>query len=565
MAYPLLDTDEINARLDAVEEAKGRAGGRAALREALESVYDLERLRGRLAMGQANARDLLALGTSLEKLPALWERLKTFQSPLFSGGPVNDDLADVASLISESIAEDPPPSLRDGGIIRPGHSAELDELVRMDKDAQGAIAALETKEKAATGIGSLKIKYNRVFGYFIEVPKAHSEKVPFGYVRKQTLVNAERYITEELKEFEDRVLGAGERRVALEFSLFCAVRERLLAEDARLEEAAAFLARTDVLLALAETAANHRYCRPEVDDGGIVEIEDGRHPVVERMLAGQRYVPNSILLDDTQNQVLIITGPNMAGKSTVLRQVALTVILAQLGSFVPAARARVGLVDKIFTRVGALDNLSQGQSTFMVEMQETANILNNATPRSLVILDEIGRGTSTFDGMSIAWAVAEHLHNLSRPGVKTLFATHYHELTELADIHPRIQNFNIAVREWNDKIIFLRKLVPGGTNKSYGIAVARLAGVPEAVVGRAREVLESIENSEQIRTTAFAPDKPREKESGVQLSLFPTPADQAAKALLSMDLTAMTPIEAMNFLYEIQQKLSAKNKAGGDG
>ncbi|MBW1990138.1 MAG: DNA mismatch repair protein MutS, partial [Deltaproteobacteria bacterium] len=418
------------------------------------------------------------------------------------------------------------------------------------------IARLEAAERENTGIPTLKVGYNKVFGYFIEVPKSRSEKVPFSYVRKQTLVNAERYITEELKEFEVRVLGAEERRAALEYSLFCGVRDRLVEEDERIGRAARFLARVDALLSLAEAADRNDYRRPVVDESGIIEIEDGRHPVVEKTLSGSRFVPNSITLDNTENQVLIITGPNMAGKSTVLRQVALTVLLAQAGSFVPAKSARVGVVDKIFTRVGALDNLAQGQSTFMVEMQETAAILNNATPNSLVILDEIGRGTSTFDGMSIAWAVAEYLHGFSGRGVKTLFATHYHELCALADTLPRVRNHNIAVREADGKIIFLRKLVPGGTNKSYGVSVARLAGVPAEVVKRAGEVLKTVEQKGGAPGENGA-GRSRREPCGTQLGLFPTPADKAAKELLSVDLTAITPIEAMNLLYGIQQNLKA--------
>jgi DNA mismatch repair protein MutS len=391
-----------------------------------------------------------------------------------------------------------------------------------------------------------------VFGYYIEVPKARAASVPGHYVRKQTLVNAERYITDELKTFESRVLGAEEQRATLEHRLFQEVCAEAARHHPKIQAVARFLAQLDCLLSLAEVADQNNYCRPEILADGRIHIEEGRHPVVEKMISGERFVPNTIVMDDTENQVLVITGPNMAGKSTVLRQVALLVIMAQMGSFVPARRAAIGVVDRIFTRVGALDNLSQGQSTFMVEMQETANILNNATEKSLVILDEIGRGTSTFDGLSIAWAVAEHLHDVNQKGVKTLFATHYHELTDLADQKPRVQNFNIAVKEWNDEIIFLRKLVPGGTNRSYGIQVARLAGIPPTVIRRAKKILYGIESGEHGAPVTVAAGR-GVSPGPVQLDLFRKSETQVLARLRTVDLDKLTPLEAMNLLHLLQE------------
>jgi DNA mismatch repair protein MutS len=444
------------------------------------------------------------------------------------------------------------PTVNEGHLIKPGFNAELDELVRIIRDAKGYLAQLERREKELTGINTLRVSYNKVFGYYIEVPKTRTAAVPGHYVRKQTLVNAERYITDELKTFESRVLGAEEQRAALEHRLFQEVCAEAARHHPKIQAVARFLAQLDCLLSLAEVADQNDYCRPEILADGRIHIEEGRHPVVEKMISGERFVPNTIVMDDAENQVLVITGPNMAGKSTVLRQVALLVIMAQMGSFVPARRAAIGVVDRIFTRVGALDNLSQGQSTFMVEMQETANILNNATEKSLVILDEIGRGTSTFDGLSIAWAVAEHLHDLNQKGVKTLFATHYHELTDLADQKPRVQNFNIAVKEWNDEIIFLRKLVPGGTNRSYGIQVARLAGIPPAVIRRAKKILYGIESGEHgapvtVATGRSAPPGP------VQLDLFRKSETQVLERLRTVDLDKLTPLESMNLLSLLQE------------
>jgi DNA mismatch repair protein MutS len=552
LRYPLREPAAIERRQDAVAEAREKAAGRRELREQLKSVHDLERVGSKTVMGQANGRDLTALKRSLMALPAAWSELGRFSAELLTPQETLEDLNRLAGLIDAAVREDAPPTIHEGGLIKPGFDPELDELVRISSDAKGYLAQLEVREKERTGITALKVSYNKVFGYYIEVPKSRAGSVPPHYVRKQTLVNAERYITDELKSFETRVLGAEEERAALEVRLFQELRAEVARHHAQIQAVARFLARLDCLLSLAEAADQNAYCRPRILEDGRLQIEDGRHPVVEKMITAERFVPNTIEMDDETNQVLVITGPNMAGKSTVLRQAALTVVMAQMGGFVPARRAELGIVDRIFTRVGALDNLSQGQSTFMVEMQETANILNNATERSLVILDEIGRGTSTYDGLSIAWAVAEHLHDLNGKGVKTLFATHYHELTELAERKPRVKNLNIAVREWNEEIIFLRKLVPGGTNRSYGIQVARLAGIPAGVIDRAKKILYSIENGEHaFAGPASAAQRPTP--APVQLDLFRGTESQIVQRLRALELTRMTPLDAMNFLSLLQE------------
>jgi DNA mismatch repair protein MutS len=558
LRHPLRERSAIDSRLAAVAEAKTRVLVRRELRERLRSVRDLERIGSRIVVGRANARDLLALKESLAVLPTVWQGVQELKASEFSPPAPLDPLETLAALLERSIREDAPPTLGEGRLIKPGFHAELDTLAEISRDAKGYLAQLEVREKEATGIATLKVGFNKIFGYYIEVPKSRAGAVPPHYVRKQTLVNAERYLTDELKTFESKVLGAEEERAALEYSLLQQILAEAAGEQERIQAAAAFLAQLDCLLDLAEVADQNDYCRPEMRPDGRLLIEDGRHAVVEKMISGERYVPNSIAMDDEENQVLIITGPNMAGKSTVLRQVALTVIMAQMGSFVPARRASLGVVDRIFTRVGALDNLSQGQSTFMVEMQETANILNNATPESLVILDEIGRGTSTFDGLSIAWAVAEFLHDWQARGVKTLFATHYHELTELALQKPRVKNFNIAVKEWNDEIIFLRKLVAGGTNRSYGIQVARLAGIPPEVIARAKKILYRIENEHAAMPEAAAAKTARP--SPVQLDLFRKHEARLAEQLKSLDLSGMTPLEAMNCLDRLQEMARALNE-----
>ncbi len=551
LRYPLLTPERIGRRLDAVEEALGKCEARRRIGTALASVYDLERLYSKIVMGHANARDLLALGRSLGMLPEIWEALGQFNAELFAKPLAIDDLHALAGLIERAIREDAPPTINEGGMIQKGYHAELDELIQISRDAKGYLAQLEIRERQATGINTLKVRFNKVFGYYIEVSKAQARAVPERFMRKQTLVNAERYITEELKQFETKALGAEDARCTLELALFQELRERVRAQGEALQAAARFLGRLDCLLALAGVAEQHDYRRPQINTQGVLRIRDGRHPVVERLIQGERFVPNTIAMDNESEQVLVITGPNMAGKSTVLRQVALLVVMAQIGAFVPAAEADIPITDRIFTRVGALDNLSAGQSTFMVEMEETANILNNATAHSLVIMDEIGRGTSTYDGLSIAWAVAEYLHDLKGRGVKTLFATHYHELTELAQTKPRVRNYNIAVKEWNDRIIFLRKLTPGGTNRSYGIQVARLAGIPETVVRRAKKVLARVE-SHAPAGKDVAESSSAQRPKPVQLDLFQPVETEIVQQLQALDLNSITPLEALNLLHTMR-------------
>ncbi len=556
LLFPLQDTKRINRRLDTVQLLVHDPELRGQLRAALTQVYDLERLNSRLVLGSGNARDLTALKLSLAQLPGLKERLQQVPTTMLAeiGGAL-DPLTDLCDLLTQSIREDAPITLRDGHLIKAGYHGELDEIVLILTDGKRLILDLERAEKERSGINTLKIGFNRVFGYYLEVSKAQQANVPEYFIRKQTLANAERFITPELKEFEVKVLGAEEKRVELEYELFIAIRTQIAKGSARILQAAAHLARLDLLCSLAEAARKLRYVRPEVDSGEEIIIEEGRHPVIEVSLPPGRFVPNDIFLDQASNEVLIITGPNMAGKSTVLRQTALIVLMAQVGSFVPAAKARIGVVDRIFTRVGAMDNLRQGQSTFMVEMNETANILNNATEKSLVILDEIGRGTSTFDGLAIAWAVTEDLVNKNGRGVKTIFATHYHELTELAITNPRIKNFNIGVREWNNTIIFLHKLLTGGASRSYGIQVAALAGVPAPVIVRAKELLHNIEKGElnQYGKPNIAQHgSDREPDSPCQLPLFAPATDPLHLKLEGIVPDRLTPMEALTLLYELK-------------
>ena len=557
MRYPLIDPSEIGLRHDAVGEAKESIQIRRSIREALKSIYDVERIGSKIVMGHANARDLVALKRSLQILPEIWSLLADLNSELFQEPGGIDHLPDLADLIHRAIREDAPPTVNEGGIIKDGYSRDLDDLLQISRDAKGWLARLEVRERENTGINTLKVRFNKVFGYYIEVPKSRSESVPPDYVRKQTLVNAERFITDELKTFEMKILGAEDQRASLEYEIFSDIRAAVVKNNPDIQRVAHFLAQLDCLINLAEIAAQNDYCRPDITTDGSISIEDGRHPVVEKMITAERFVPNTVQMDDQDNQVLIITGPNMAGKSTVLRQVALVVIMAQMGSFVPAARSRISITDRIFTRVGALDNLSHGQSTFMVEMEETANILHNASANSLVIMDEIGRGTSTFDGLSIAWAVAEYLHDLNDRGVKTLFATHYHELTELSRTKPRVKNFNIAVKEWNDEIIFLRKLVGGGTNRSYGIQVARLAGIPARVIQRAKRILYKIEQGEYNSggSPRLVNSEKSAEEGPVQLDLFSRAENKLIEELTDTDISRMTPLEALNFLSELQEKI----------
>ena len=559
LQYPLLDLDKIQQRLDSVEEAKENIPVRRPLRKVLDEIYDLERLNAKIALDRCNARDLVALKHSIQKLPPIRAFIEEYRSGLFSKIKDQwDNLSEIGELIEEAISDEPPLTLLEGGIIKPGFDQGLDELIRISKEGKDWIARLEARERQATGIKSLKVGFNKVFGYYIEVSKTHIKSVPAHYVRKQTLVNGERYISEDLKIYESKVLGAEEKRAKLEYELFCTIRERVAKNNRRIGKVADLLSQVDVLVALGELADRNGYTKPVVHEEGTLYLKETRHPVVEKLITSERFVPNTIEMDNSLRQVLIITGPNMAGKSTVLRQVALLVLMAQMGSFVSAQEAAIGVVDRIFTRVGASDNLAQGQSTFMVEMQESANILNNATEKSLVILDEIGRGTSTFDGLSIAWAVAEYLHDWKGHGIKVVFATHYHELTDLALTKPRVKNYNVAVKEWNEEIIFLRKLVEGSTNRSYGIQVARLAGIPEEVLKRAKEILKNIEAGEldgagipQVGQSSKAPDKA----SSVQLPLFKTPDQTVIDTLKNLDVDTMTPLEALNKLHALKALL----------
>jgi DNA mismatch repair protein MutS len=553
LRYPLIKIEDIQARLAAVEEAKNNLQIRQDIREYLKSVFDIERVGSKIVMGHANARDMIALKRSLRALPDIQKMVSTLKADLFRWDENLNPLYELAEVIENAIRDDAPPTINEGGMIKPGYHNELDELVKISRDGKGWLANLEVQEREATGITALKVRYNKVFGYYIEVPKSRASDVPVNYVRKQTLVNAERYITDELKTFETRVLNAEDQRAALELEIFNEIRQKIVRNYKNLQSAARFLACLDCLLNLAEVADQNDYCRPQMIIDGRIHIEDGRHPVVEKMITGERFVPNTVSMDNETNQILIITGPNMAGKSTVLRQVALLVIMAQMGSFIPARKASISIVDRIFTRVGALDNLSQGQSTFMVEMQETANILNNAGEHSLIIMDEIGRGTSTYDGLSIAWAVVEYLHDLHKTGVKTLFATHYHELTDLAQQKPRVKNYNIAVREWNDEIIFLRKLVEGATNRSYGIQVARLAGIPANVINRSKKILYRIETKEQDLADALS-DREAGKKGPQQMDLFGRKDHFFVEKLSKLDISNMTPLEALNTLNELRDK-----------
>jgi DNA mismatch repair protein MutS len=555
LGYPLLDKDEIEARLDSVEEIKRDIEAGRNLRENLKSVQDLERLGSKIVMGHSNARDLVALKNSLFALPSVKASIMHLTSRFFKWDTDFKEISSLADIIEKAIREDAPPVINEGGLIKKGYNGELDQIIMSGKEGKSFLAELENREREETRINSLKVRYNKVFGYFIEIPKSQIKFVPHRYIRKQTLVNAERYITDELKKYEKSVLSSDERRNALEYELFCEIREKAAEHNPEILKAAGFVAALDCIACFAEIANEYGYTRPELNSDGIIYIEEGRHPVVERITTGERFVPNSIRMDDNENQILIITGPNMAGKSTVLRQVALIVLMSHMGSFVPASKSSINLTDKIYTRVGALDNLSAGQSTFMVEMQETANILNNSGAGSLVIMDEIGRGTSTFDGLSIAWAVAEYLHDLNGKGVKTLFATHYHELMELSLSKPRVRNYNILVKEWNDEIIFLRKLAEGGTNRSYGIQVARLAGIPEKIIARAKKILHKIEKEHGTNgAPLFAEINAETKKGHSQINMFPGHKNFIIERLKNIDISKMTPLDALNCLNELKEK-----------
>ncbi|MCD7745902.1 MAG: DNA mismatch repair protein MutS [Lachnospiraceae bacterium] len=595
---PLIEKDAINARLDAVGELKDNAITREELREYLNPIYDLERLISRISYQSANPRDMIAFKTSLAMLPPIKYIMKSLAAPLLKQLEEEiDELTDIHDLIERAIIDDPPIIIREGGIIKDGYNEEVDRLRSAKNDGKSWLAKLEAEEREKTGIKNLRIKFNKVFGYYLEVTNSFKDMVPEYYTRKQTLTNAERYITPELKELEDTILGAEDRLVSLEYSLYVEVRSMVAEQIERIQKTAQAIAGLDVFASLALVAERGNYVRPAIKERGVIEIKNGRHPVVEKMIPNDMFIPNDTCLDNGKNRISIITGPNMAGKSTYMRQSALIVLLAQIGSFVPATSAKIGLVDRIFTRVGASDDLASGQSTFMVEMTEVANILRNATKNSLLILDEIGRGTSTFDGLSIAWAVVEHISNPKLLGAKTLFATHYHELTELEGRLPGVNNYCIAVKEQGDDIVFLRKIVPGGADKSYGIQVARLAGVPSSVTDRAKELAEELSNADIAvqriclpkdnkagglavdadssgETDENQPDgnpdrtsvrvqkpkkahvkKPEPVELGQMTMLEAATDADILKELQELDVPNMTPMDALNTLYKMQSKL----------
>jgi DNA mismatch repair protein MutS len=555
LVRPLVTLARIQDRLDAVEDFAFRSAERGKLRDALRGVHDVERLIGRIALGTAGPRDLVALAASLRLLPRIRSVVADLQAPLVASLSAEiDELADVREAIASSLVDEPPAAARDGGVIRDGVDAELDELRGISRGGKAAIAAMEDAERARTAIGSLKIRYNRVFGYYIEISRANLQSVPADYIRKQTVAGGERFITPALKEYEDKVLGADERIAARELEIFEALRRRVAHEAPRVLDTARAVAALDTLAALADTAAAANFTKPFLHEGDEFQAVDARHPIVERHVGGA-FVPNDVQLDGRVQQVIVLTGPNMGGKSTFLRQVALLAVLAQAGSFVPARQAKLALVDRLFARVGASDNIARGQSTFMVEMQETAAILHAATHRSLVILDEIGRGTATFDGLSLAWAVAEHLATNPRARPKTIFATHYHELTDLAEALPGIVNLHVAAREYRDEIVFLHKIVPGRSDRSYGIQVARLAGLPPAVVSRAAEILTSLEQDELARGGRPSLSG-RASTTQHQLPLFqpPAPPHPVVQRLKALDVDQLTPIDALNLLAELKRQ-----------
>lgn len=557
---PLIDAEEINRRLEALEELNEKPMLRDEIREYLNPVYDLERLVSRISFKSANPRDMVAFASSLEMIPYIKQVLKDFQAPILKEIYEDmDSLEDITDLIKRAIVDEPPLAQKDGGIIREGFNEDVDKFRSARTDGKKWLTELETKERERTGIKSLKIKYNRVFGYALEVTNTFKELVPENYIRKQTLANAERYITEELKNLENMILGAEDKLYALEYELFSNVRDKVGQEVIRIQRTAKAIAGLDVFASLALVAERNHYVRPKVNEGGIIDIKGGRHPVVEQMIDNDMFIANDTYLDNTKKRVSIITGPNMAGKSTYMRQTALIVLMAQIGSFVPADKAVVGIVDRIFTRVGASDDLASGQSTFMVEMTEVANILRNATAKSLLILDEIGRGTSTFDGLAIAWAVIEHISNTKLCGAKTLFATHYHELTELEGKLSGVTNYCIAVKEKGDDIVFLRKIVKGGADKSYGIQVAKLAGVPDSVINRAKELVEELSDADitaAVKDLASPKKKPKVEMDMAQMSLFDTVQDNdIIEELKGIDIGNLTPMEALNTLYNLQNKI----------
>ena len=551
---PLTSVSKITKRQNAVGELADDPMRRDRIRAALSGVNDIERLMTRIAYGTANARELKTLQSTIGRLPEIKKEVASSSSALLREIDGNIDLlSDIDELIGKAIADEPPFTMREGGMIRDGYNSEIDELKSIMADGAGIIASIETKQRELTGIPKLKVGYNRVFGYYIEVTNSFKELVPDTYIRKQTLTNCERYITEELKELEGKILGAKDRVVALEYEVFCSVRSTVAAEVERLKQTAKALATLDVLAGLAETAVNSNYVCPRLNTDGIIDIKDGRHPVVEALLEGAPFVPNDTLLDMDENRCAIITGPNMAGKSTYMRQTALIVLMAQVGCFVPAKSANIGIVDRIFTRVGASDDLASGQSTFMVEMNEVSSILKNATPNSLVILDEIGRGTSTFDGMSIARAVLEFVCKKKTLGAKTLFATHYHELTDMEEMLDGVKNYSIAVKKRGDDITFLRRIVRGGADKSFGIEVAKLAGVPDSVIRRAKAMLKEIEKN-KIDIKFKAENAVVEEEEDIQYNFSSNGKNEIIEILKAIDVNTLTPIEAIQALYDLKKK-----------
>jgi len=567
---PLVDAEKIKERLDSVEALKNDVVLHTNLRNELKEIYDIERLVSRISYGSVNARDCIALKQSISGIPKIKGMLEGIGvRQLASIHDELDPLEDVFQLLDDAIVEDPPVSVKEGSLIKEGYNEELDKLRQASSQGKEWIAKLEREEKEKTGIRTLKIGYNKVFGYYIDVTKSYYHLVPKHYIRKQTLANSERYITPELKEMEERILGADEKSVQLEYQLFCEIREKLSKEIKRMQKTARALAHLDVLQSLATIAAENSYVKPEITTGDKIEIIDGRHPVVEKTLPDEQFVPNNTLLNQDDNRVLIITGPNMAGKSTYMRQVALITLMAHIGSFVPASKASISITDRIFTRVGASDDLSSGQSTFMVEMTEVANILHNATSRSLLILDEIGRGTSTFDGLSIAWAVIEYICDKSKIGAKTLFSTHYHQLTELEKKLPGVKNYRVSVKEKGDDIIFLHKIVKGGADRSFGIQVAKLAGIPDDVIARAKKILKHLEDTDihkqafkdHFQEAAPAAEHSSAKKAMVknqQLDLFQIQMYEVLETIKNIDIVSTTPIEALNILYKMQQKLKSQ-------
>ena len=566
---PLINMDDINARLDAVEQLCKNTVSRDEIREYLNPIYDMERLLGKVSYKSANPRDLVAFANSMEMLPHIKTVLKEFDSKLLSQIEQEiDGLEDLYHLIKDAICDDPPVMIREGGMIRTGFDKDIDMLRTAKTDGKNWIAKLEEEDRERTGIKNLKIKYNKVFGYYFEVTNSYKDLVPEDYVRKQTLVNAERYMTPKLKELEDTILNAEDKLNTLEYDVFCKVRDDIAKELERIQKTAKAIARLDVFASLSVVAEQNHYVRPSLNEKGIIDIKDGRHPVVEKMIDHDMFVANDTYLNNGNHCIAVITGPNMAGKSTYMRQSALIVLMAQLGSFVPAKSANIGIVDRIFTRVGASDDLASGQSTFMVEMNEVANILRNATSKSLLVLDEIGRGTSTFDGLSIAWAVIEHISNKKILGAKTLFATHYHELTELEGKMNNVNNYCIAVKEKGDDIVFLRKIIKGGADRSYGIQVAKLAGVPDMVIDRAKEIAEQLSDNditEKVQSIAVDTKGEKKKTKPVhyddvtmgQMTLSDTVRDEdIIQELKELDITNLTPMDAMNTLYRLQSKLN---------